>query len=87
MSEAICPHAQACSYSPIFIRTACSFLHLDVPFPPVVTLAHQITDFCASVSVLQRFENFSTSPVEAVYEFPLDDRVRARLGVSARWHG
>ena len=38
----------------------------------------KIVDFTAEVTIRQRFENIESDPIEAVYEFPVDPKVRAR---------
>lgn len=39
----------------------------------------KIVDFTAEVTIRQRFENIETDPIEAVYEFPVDPKVRHPL--------
>ena len=39
----------------------------------------KIVDFTPEVTIRQRFENIESDPIEAVYEFPVDPKVRRRV--------
>lgn len=49
-------------------------VHLDVPLTGV-RFDINVIDFCAEVTLHQRFENRETEPLEVVYEFVLEDNV------------
>lgn len=48
---------------------------VQAPLTGVRTDVH-IVDFTAEVTICQRFENVEEDPIEAVYEFPVDPKVR-----------
>ena len=61
-------------HEPITAARGGLFTREHVPVPLAgVTIDAEISTFCGRVTVTQRYENRETTPIEAIYVFPLDE--------------